>query len=419
MTKKNIADVDFKSLGLSEKILQVLERNSFTVPTPIQHKCIPVVLEGKDVIGIAQTGTGKTLAFGLPMIQRLSQLKGQGLIMVPTRELALQVDESLRRVGASLGLKTAVLIGGASMQKQVNSLYSRPHIIVATPGRLADHLEQKTISLKNIKIAVLDEADRMLDIGFMPQIVKILKLVPAEKQMLMFSATMPVAISKLAAQFMKLPFRIEVAPAGTPAEKVEQEIFILPQEFRMSLLKKILTDNEGTVLVFCRTKRGASKVARGLCGYNFNAVEIHSDRSLHQRKQALEGFKNGRYRILVATDIAARGIDVDGIAIVINYDLPDNHEDYVHRIGRTGRAGKFGKAISFTTPSQRNDVRAIEKLIKKVIPISGLPALTDLPNVDFKKQEEENNNHSKKANHGFGYPKRKKVFTSRRGHKRR
>lgn len=424
MTAKNIADNGFENLGLSEKILQILKQNNFITPTPIQHKCIPIVVEGKDVVGVAQTGTGKTLAFGLPMIQRLSKINEQGLILLPTRELALQVDEVLRKIGSSFGLKTSVLIGGASMQKQIYSLRARPHIIVATPGRLVDHLEQKNISLKNVKIAVLDEADRMLDIGFMPQIIRILKLIPEDKQMLMFSATMPAEISKLAMTHMKMPLRIEVAPAGTPAENVEQEIFILPREFRMALLNKILSDSTGSVLVFSRTKRGAAKIAHTLRDKNFSAAEIHSDRSLYQRRQALDGFKSGRFRVLVATDIAARGIDVSDIALVINYDLPDNSDDYVHRIGRTGRAGSSGKAISFATPQERGDIKAIEKLIKKTIPVSGLPALSDLPkiNMSLRQDEERARPRGNFKGHGFkprrsqldfgdgGYSKRKSGF---------
>ncbi len=381
MIQKNNSAIRFDNLGIAPKLLDILRQNNFTVPTPIQHQCIPQALEGKDIVGVAQTGTGKTLAFGLPMIQRLSALKGQGLILLPTRELALQVDEVLNQVGRSFGLKTAILIGGASMGQQIQALRRNPHIIVATPGRMNDHLQQKTVSLQNTKIIVLDEADRMLDIGFMPQIVEILKNAPKERQTLMFSATMPQSIATLAARYMKMPLRIEVAPSGTPAANVEQEIFITSKELKLALLEKILSDNPGQVLVFSRTKHGAKKISNNLRDIGFKAVEIHSDRTLAQRRNAMDGFKSGQYRILVATDIAARGIDVTGISLVINYDLPGNSEDYVHRIGRTGRAGKFGKAISFATPDQRSDIRQIERLIKKTIPILALPPLQPRHNI--------------------------------------
>ena len=375
MTPNIPSQARFSELGIAPKLLDNLERLKFVVPTPIQHQCIPHALQGKDIVGIAQTGTGKTLAFGIPMIQLLTQQTGQGLIMLPTRELALQVDQVLQQVGRALGLRTAILIGGASSHQQKQMLRRNPHIIVSTPGRLVDHLEQKNISLNNIKIVVLDEADRMLDIGFMPQIKKVLNAIPRDHQTLMFSATMPSAIAEIAARHMKIPLRIEVAPSGTTVKNVEQEIFIINKDAKMQLLDKVLADNPGSVLVFSRTKHGAKKITMGVRHMGHMAAEIHSNKSLAQRKAALEGFKTGKWRVLVATDIASRGIDVIGISLVINYDLPDNSEDYVHRIGRTGRAESFGKAISFATPDERNDIRQIERLIKKTIPILALPIL--------------------------------------------
>ncbi|HYE60223.1 MAG TPA: DEAD/DEAH box helicase [Candidatus Kapabacteria bacterium] len=365
----------FNGLGIAPNLLAILQGHKYLNPTPIQAQAIPVALEGNDVIGIAQTGTGKTLAFGLPMIQRLSFHKGQGLVLVPTRELALQVDETLRKIGHTLRLKTAVVIGGASMGMQVSQLRQNPHIIVATPGRLVDHIKQKTVSLQNVKVAVLDEADRMLDIGFAPQINQILSLLSRDRQTLLFSATMPNEIADMAGKHMKMPLRIEVAPAGTSAAKVTQELFIVGKDMKMQLLDKILTDNPGTVLVFSRTKHGAKKIAAAIRHMNHTAVEMHSNRSLAQRRAALDGFKSGKFRILVATDIAARGIDVTGISLVINYDLPDNPEDYVHRIGRTGRAGNAGKAISFVAPEERGDIRHIERVIRRALPILTLPVL--------------------------------------------
>jgi len=365
----------FNNLGLAQTLLAILSQQGFVTPTPIQHQCIPEALAGKDVVGIAQTGTGKTLAFGLPMIQNLAKSKGQGLILLPTRELALQADEMLQKVGRSLGLRTAVIIGGASAHKQLADMKRNPHIIISTPGRLNDHLQQRSFTLERVSVLVLDEADRMLDIGFMPQINKIIAMLPKERQTMLFSATMPPEIFSLAARHMKMPVRIEVAPAGTPAANVAQEVFIVAKEQKMQLLDKILTENPGTVLLFSRTKYGAKKIASAIRRMNHTAVEIHSNRSLSQRKEALEGFKCGRYRVMVATDIAARGIDVKDISFVINFDLPDQLEDYVHRIGRTGRAGKSGKAISFATPDQRSDLKGIERIIKKTIPVLALPTL--------------------------------------------
>jgi ATP-dependent RNA helicase RhlE len=365
----------FDGLGIAPGLLAALDHLKFSTPTPIQAKSIPAAIEGKDLIGIAQTGTGKTLAFGIPMIQRLAQVKGRGLVILPTRELALQVEEHLHKIGRGLGLRTAVLIGGASMNVQLQELRKNPHIVIATPGRLIDHLNQRTIDLRDVKILVLDEADRMLDMGFAPQINKILVAVPRERQTMLFSATMPDSIVKMASKYMKLPLRIEVARAGTAAERVEQEIFFVSKEEKPRLLDKLLAEYHGSVLVFSRTKFGAKKIARSVNIMGHRAAEIHSNRSLNQRREALDGFKSGKYRVLVATDIAARGIDVTGIELVINYDLPDNAEDYVHRIGRTGRAGHAGRAVSFAAPDQRNEVRDIERLIRLNLPVSKLVEL--------------------------------------------
>ena len=365
----------FSELGVSSNLLARLDSLGFIYATPIQHQVIPVALQGTDVVGIAQTGTGKTLAFGVPLIQRLGIHQGRGLIMLPTRELALQVDETLRKVGGSLGLRTAVLIGGASMGKQLSDLRRDPHVVIATPGRLMDHLRQKNYSLRELKIIVLDEADRMLDIGFAKDITAILNAAPRERQTMLFSATMPDTIARLAAKHMRVPIRIEVAPAGTVVKTVEQEVFIVPKQEKLRLLDKLLTDTHGTVLVFSRTKHGAKKITQVVRAMNHSVAEIHSNKSLNQRRAALDGFKSGKFRVLIATDIAARGIDVSGIELVINFDLPDNSEDYVHRIGRTGRAGLFGRAVSFATPDQRGDIRQIERLIRKTLPILALPTL--------------------------------------------
>ncbi len=363
------APTSFEGLGIAPKLFQILQQLKFTVPTPIQYQAIPIAIEGKDVMGIAQTGTGKTMAFGIPMIQRLAQEKGRGLVILPTRELALQVDEALQKIGRSLGLKTAVLIGGDSMSKQIRAVRQNPHIIIGTPGRINDHLQQKTINFSAVSILVLDEADRMLDMGFEPQIKRILATVPAKRQTLLFSATMPQTIVKIATSYMATPIRVEVAPAGSAARDVVQEVFFVQKDQKGSLLSKILEEHKGSILVFTRTKFGAKKIAHLVRTMGHTASEIHSNRTLSQRKEALEGFKIGRHRVLVATDIAARGIDVTGIELVVNFDLPENPEDYVHRIGRTGRAGLAGKAISFATPDQKYDVRSIERLIRSTLPV--------------------------------------------------
>lgn len=367
----------FDNLGIAPKLLEILKRNNFVTPTPIQEQSIPAALTGSDLMGIAQTGTGKTLAFGIPMIQRLAQGpgKGIGLVVLPTRELALQVNETLKKIGTSIGLKTAILIGGEAIGRQLVALKRNPHIIIATPGRLIDHLDHKSVELSKTAVLVLDEADRMLDMGFAPQINKILENVPKTRQTLLFSATMPDAIVKIANSYMKTPLRIEVAPAGSAVKSVTQEIYFLERGEKLALLKQLLSQYNGSVLVFSRTKYGAKKIARDVRNMGVTATEIHSNRSLNQRLEALKGFKLGTYRVLVATDIAARGIDVTGIQLVINYDLPDQAEDYVHRIGRTGRASMTGHAISFATHDQRRDVKTIERLIRKALPVATLPKL--------------------------------------------
>jgi ATP-dependent RNA helicase RhlE len=374
----------FKNLGISENILRTLEKNGWTAPTPIQHKVIPTGLTGKDIIGIAQTGTGKTLGFGIPMVQQVILYKKQGLVVVPTRELAIQVDEILRKLGQPLGLYTAVLIGGEPVNRQIRSLRNRPEMVIATPGRLLDIAKQGNVRLKNFNILVLDEADRMLDIGFLPQIKEIMKQMPEERQTMLFSATMPPTISSLAMEYMSLPLRIEVAPSGTTVERVEQEIIVVAKNAKIALLAKILGESAGPVLVFTRTKHNAKNVAAALRDAGFTATEIHSNRSLAQRRQALDGFKRGKYRVMVATDIAARGIDVKDISIVINFDLPEQTEDYVHRIGRTARAGQSGKAISFAMPDQHRDILMIERLIKKTLPLKSHAGAMIIPGSSYR-----------------------------------
>jgi len=376
MTQTEQTQGSFNGLGIANNLLAILAQKGFHTPTPIQHQVIPEALNGKDVVGIAQTGTGKTLAFGIPMIQRLSRNKGQGLILAPTRELALQIEQSLKQIGTPLGLRCVAVIGGTSQSKQVSGLRNNPHIVIATPGRLVDLMNQGIYKLKFVNTVVLDEGDRMLDMGFLPPIRRILGEIPKGRQTMLFSATMPKTISALASEFMQLPIRIEIAPQGTSSENTEQEIFIVKKNDKMRLLDSVLQQNRnGLVLIFSRTKYGAKRIARDVRNMGHSSTEIHSNRSQSQRKIALDGFKNGKFRIMVATDIASRGIDVKNISLVINFDLPETSEDYVHRIGRTGRAGQRGKAISFVTPPERSDIRNIEKLIRKSLPVLALPTL--------------------------------------------
>ena len=422
MKQKELNTGRFSDLGIGENFLDILSKKGFETPTPIQHQIIPGAIKGKDVIGIAQTGTGKTLAFGIPMIQRLANNKGQGLILVPTRELALQVEEALNKIGSPLGLRSAVIIGGTSKQPQIRALKRNPHIVIATPGRLVDLMNQSVFKLDRLSIITLDEADRMLDVGFLPQIKRILQKAPKERQTMLFSATMPKTISSLASAFMKIPLRIEIAPQGTSSANIEQEVFVVRKNDKMRLLDSILDQYaNNTTLIFSRTKHGAKRIARDIRHMKLTATEIHGNRSQPQRKAALQGFTNGKYRIMVATDIAARGIDVKNISLVINFDLPDNSEDYVHRIGRTGRAGRSGKAISFVTPSQKADVRKIERLIRKSLPVLSLPKLPEEREKPPRKEHSNSDSRRFSPNHnrrgGNNQPKKKKQKSRNNGQK--
>lgn len=357
----------FADLGIAGNVLQIIQQRKITIPTPIQEQSIPVVLQGSDVIGIAQTGTGKTLAFLLPIFQRLltQPTRGQVLILVPTRELAAQVEEVVRWFSHVTRLYSAVIVGGASMYKQVNELKRNPQFIVATPGRLIDHLEQRTVNLSQTKYLVLDEADRMFDMGFAPQIKKIMQHLPAvkDRQTVLFSATMPSEISALVNQYMQSPVRVEIAASGSTAAGVAQEMIIIDAAHQQQALLSIIKPIKETILIFTRTKHRAKKLTITLRKMGYKAEELHSNLSLAQRKRSVAAIQSKKSQILIATDIAARGIDISHIELVINYDLPDNPEDYVHRIGRTGRAGRLGKAISFVMSDQAYDIRRIQKLI--------------------------------------------------------
>ncbi len=403
MTQLN-TEHQFGKLGVDKRVLAVLKSNRFNTPTSIQNQCVPESLKGRDVVGIAQTGTGKTLAFILPIVQNIVKGKDQALVIAPTRELAIQANEMFEKIGRPLGLKGVVLIGGDPIYHQIKNIRRNPDVIIATPGRLIDHLEKKTLNFNKIKIVVLDEADHMFDIGFLPDIKKILSLTPEKRQTLLFSATMPTSIVQVISKYMRLPVRIEVAPSGTAATGITQELFMINRHSKTLLLEKILNENSGKILVFLRTKNSVKKITKTINLMNHSAIEIHSDRSLQQRRKAMTGFKSGNYRVLVATDIAARGINVSDISIVVNYDLPENSEDYVHRIGRTARAGATGKAISFVTPDQKKSIKQIERLMKKTITVKETPALAG------NKVESPNNfqkNDKKKKNYYKNFRKRK------------
>lgn len=367
----------FESLGVSAPILKALAADGYLTPTPIQQQAIPIVLKGRDLIGLAQTGTGKTAAFAVPILDRLHQNRKHAgekscrtLVLAPTRELAAQIGDSFRSYGRFLGLSTAVVFGGASMFKQKQALFRGVDVLVATPGRLLDHISQRSLKLDAVEILVLDEADHMLDMGFIHDLRKIAKLVPQKRQSLFFSATMPEPIAELAAQFLTDPERVAVTPVSSTAERVEQAVIHVDNAKKQDLLHALLKDETiSRALVFARTKHGADRVVRKLQSAGFNADAIHGNKSQGQRTRALEAFKKGYARLLVATEIAARGIDVDEVSHVINFDLPNVPEQYVHRIGRTARAGLGGQAISFCAPDERAYLRDIEKTIKQTVPV--------------------------------------------------
>jgi len=370
--------MNFSQLGLSDAQVRSCESLGYSEPTPIQAQGIPVVLSGQDLIGCAETGTGKTAAFLLPIIQRMTEKARPGvrvLVLAPTRELAMQIQKNygeLNRVKANRGV---TVIGGANIRTQIADLRRGAAIVIATPGRLLDLAERGAINLNAVEVLVLDEADRMLDMGFLPAIRRILAMVPAKRQTLLFSATMSSDIEKLARTTMKDPKLIEVSPRGQAASMVEQTAYPVAQESKTALLLDLLEREKfERVLVFTRTRRGAERLSHILSAREHSVNRIHSDRTQPQREAALRGFRDGRTRVLVATDIAARGLDVDSVSHVINYDVPAAPEDYVHRIGRTGRAGNTGKALTIVTPVDELSMRAIERLTGQPVARVVLPA---------------------------------------------
>ncbi|HYM71990.1 MAG TPA: DEAD/DEAH box helicase [Stellaceae bacterium] len=373
---------DFSDFGLAAPILQALATEGYETPTPIQAQAIPHILGGRDLCGIAQTGTGKTAAFALPILHRLSTAPGRRLpracrvlVLSPTRELASQIADNFRAYGRQLRLSTAVVFGGVTLGSQQRVLAPGVDVLVATPGRLLDLIDRRDLSLENVQVLVLDEADRMLDLGFIHALRRIVKLLPRERQTLLFSATMPRAIATLAEDYLTDPVKVTVTPVATTVERVDQGVLFVPMAQKRHLLAGLLRDPAfERVLVFTRTKHGADRVVRHLLDGGIEAVAIHGNKSQPQRERALSGFRAGQTRVLVATDIAARGIDVEAVTHVINFELPNVPEDYVHRIGRTARAGAAGIAISFCGDDERPYLRDIEKLTRLKLNVLPLPA---------------------------------------------
>ncbi|MFI5408474.1 DEAD/DEAH box helicase [Kaistia sp. UC242_56] len=356
--------------------MRALDVAGITTPTPIQAQAIPALLEGRDMLGIAQTGTGKTAAFGLPLLQHLSRRadglqpkSARSLILAPTRELAIQIDSELRKFSKFLGIRHALVFGGVGHQPQIRALEKGVDILVATPGRLLDHLQARVVRLDQVSHLVLDEADRMLDMGFVRDVMKIVALLPENRQSLLFSATMPAEVATLSRKILKDPVRVEVTPEAVTVDRIDQKLYRVPTAEKRNFLLDLLANPEmERVIVFTRTKHGADRVAQHLQKARVETLALHGNKSQGARQKALEGFKDGSLRVLVATDIAARGIDVSGITHVVNFDLPDEPESYVHRIGRTARAGRSGLALSLFDAGESARLKAIERLIRRPIP---------------------------------------------------
>jgi ATP-dependent RNA helicase RhlE len=370
--RKKELTLSFNELNIDPRCLRVLKSQRITEPTPVQAEAIPVALEGRDLVAIAQTGTGKTLAFGLPLLTRLADSRpgrNRMLVLAPTRELANQVHEVLRTLGNTLGMRSVCIYGGVGMEPQTKALRRGCDIIVATPGRLLDHVRRGNVRFRDLSILVLDEADRMLDMGFLPDIKRILSELPKDRQTLMFSATFPREIERLTKSMQHDPKRIEIGPVYTPCEAVRQGVYTVDSARKLDLLSDILRGPQvHSALVFLRTKHRTDRIAKALHRAGFKAQAIHGGRSQRQRDQAINGFRQGRYKILVATDVAARGLDVEGITHVVNFDIPGSSEDYIHRIGRTARANADGDAITFVAPEDHLALGTIERALGKSIP---------------------------------------------------
>jgi ATP-dependent RNA helicase RhlE len=356
----------FSELSISAVLKGNLARHGFTQPTPVQQESIEPALAGKDVVATAQTGTGKTLAFVLPILERLGQKPGRGvqaLVLSPTRELAIQIDETFRKMASGTNIRSAVVVGGLSENTQLNAIRKGVQVVIATPGRLCDFLGRNLVQLNGVRILVLDEADRMLDMGFLPAIHRITAALPADRQTMFFSATIESSVKHLVESHVKDAVRVAVGSITKPVEQVELFLYEVEQSKKHALLENMLREEEGTFLVFARTKHGADRISKRLGQSGFKTAAIHGDRSQNQRNQALKGFQNGQYRVLVATDVAARGIHVEGISHVVNFDLPQVPEDFIHRVGRTGRAGARGIASTFASCAERSEIQRIERTI--------------------------------------------------------
>ena len=382
-----MSNVSFADLGLAEPLLRALEAANYTVPTPIQARTIPALLQGRDVLGIAQTGTGKTAAFALPVLQHLSGFRERPqpkhprcLVLAPTRELAVQISRSFDTYGRGLGLRLCTVVGGLGYGRQIETLARGVDILVATPGRLLDLVERGNVKLAHVTFLILDEADRMFDMGFIKDVRRIIGSVSKQRQTLMFSATMPGDIAKLASEILKNPEKVEIAPQGRTIEKIDQRVYFVNSATKRALLSHLLSDAAlERVIVFTRTKRGANRVAEALEDRGVASEAIHGNKSQNARQKALDNFSRGKARVLVATDLASRGIDVTGVTHVINYELPADAESYVHRIGRTARAGASGVALSFCDSSERGQLKSIERLTNQRIAVVSTPANEDMP----------------------------------------
>jgi ATP-dependent RNA helicase RhlE len=359
--------IKFSELSLCSAVQSNLAKHGFVQTTSVQAEAMPPALDGRDIVATAQTGTGKTLAFLIPVLEWLVKNPGgkgvRALILSPTRELAIQIDETFKKLAAGTGVRAAVVVGGLSESTQLRAIRSGAQVVIATPGRLCDFLNRNLVNLGAVRIFVLDEADRMLDMGFLPSLRIVLKAMPAARQTLFFSATIEKSVAHLIASHVQNPVRVAVGATTKPADGVELNVYEVEQDRKVGLLRAMLRQDPGSFLVFARTKRGADRLARKLAAAGVNAARIHGDRTQNQRNQALDGFKSGSYRVLVATDVAARGIHVEGIAHVVNYDLPPAPEDFIHRVGRTGRAGARGVASTFRTRAERADIGRLERAL--------------------------------------------------------